>query len=101
LLHSPGDLSTNCWWVALLAFGEGWHNAHHAFPYSARHGLEWYEFDATWILICAMKALGLVWDVQLPSEKAKALKRRKEQPPAAVVTAVVTMEKQAARKRKA
>ncbi|KIY98704.1 stearoyl-CoA desaturase (delta-9desaturase) [Monoraphidium neglectum] len=96
-----GDLSTNCWWVALLAFGEGWHNAHHAFPYSARHGLEWYEFDATWILICAMKALGLVWDVQLPSEKAKALKRRKEQPPAAVVTAVVTMEKQAARKRKA
>jgi fatty-acid desaturase len=60
-----GDLSTNCWWVAAVSFGEGWHNSHHAFPYSARHGLEWWELDPTWYLICILKALGLVWDVQV------------------------------------
>lgn len=85
---SPGDLSTNCWWVALLAFGEGWHNAHHAFPYSARHGLEWWEFDATWILICVLKAMGIVWDVQVPSERTRALKRAKAEQ-VVTVTAVV------------
>ena len=37
------DDSTNNWWVALLTFGEGWHNNHHAHPTSARHGLAWYE----------------------------------------------------------
>jgi stearoyl-CoA desaturase (delta-9 desaturase) len=60
-----GDLSTNCWWVAAVSFGEGWHNSHHAFPYSARHGLEWWELDPTWYLICILKAVGLVWDVQV------------------------------------
>ena len=39
------DDSRNTWWVALLTFGEGWHNNHHAHPTSARHGLAWYEFD--------------------------------------------------------
>jgi hypothetical protein len=39
------DDSRNSWWVALLTFGEGWHNNHHAHPVSARHGLAWYEFD--------------------------------------------------------
>ncbi len=43
-----GDQSTNCWWVALISFGEGWHNNHHAFPFSARHGLRWFEIDMTW-----------------------------------------------------
>ncbi|MEI6829329.1 MAG: fatty acid desaturase, partial [Synechococcaceae cyanobacterium ELA445] len=42
------DLSRNCWWVAILSFGEGWHNNHHAHPSSARHGLRWFEFDITW-----------------------------------------------------
>lgn len=45
---NTGDLSKNNWWVALLAFGEGWHNNHHAFEYSARQGLEWWEIDMTW-----------------------------------------------------
>ena len=40
-----GDDSRNSWWVALLTFGEGWHNNHHAYPTSARHGLRWYEID--------------------------------------------------------
>ena len=40
--------STNSWWVALMTFGEGWHNNHHAHPVSARHGLRWYEIDLNW-----------------------------------------------------
>nr|UDV78656.1 fatty acid desaturase 5.2 [Perilla frutescens] len=44
---NTGDLSRNNWWVAMLAFGEGWHNNHHAFEYSARHGLEWWQIDMT------------------------------------------------------
>ena len=58
------DDSKNSWWVALLTFGEGWHNNHHAHPVSARHGLAWYEFDPTWLELKLLRALGLVWDVQ-------------------------------------
>lgn len=54
------DDSVNVWWVALLAMGEGWHNNHHVFPGSARSGLKWWEFDASWIVISTMKKLGLV-----------------------------------------
>jgi fatty-acid desaturase len=60
------DDSTNNWWVALLTFGEGWHNNHHAFPTSARHGLMWYELDPNWIGIRTMQLVGLAWDVKLP-----------------------------------
>jgi stearoyl-CoA desaturase (delta-9 desaturase) len=48
---ATNDDSRNNWWVALLTFGEGWHNNHHAHPSSARHGLAWYEFDPSWIQI--------------------------------------------------
>jgi stearoyl-CoA desaturase (delta-9 desaturase) len=53
------DDSRNNWWVALLTFGEGWHNNHHAHPSSARHGLAWYEFDPSWIQIRILKRLRL------------------------------------------
>ena len=53
------DLSRNCWWVAILSFGEGWHNNHHAHPGSARHGLRWFEFDITWMHIRLLQKLGL------------------------------------------
>jgi fatty-acid desaturase len=59
------DDSTNNWWVALLTFGEGWHNNHHAHPVSARHGLAWYELDLNWIAISTLRKLGLVWDVKV------------------------------------
>ena len=59
------DDSRNTWWVALLTFGEGWHNNHHAHPTSARHGLAWYEFDITWLELKLLRALGLVWDVRM------------------------------------
>jgi fatty-acid desaturase len=62
-----GDLSTNNWWVALLAWGEGWHNNHHAFPFSARHGQRWFEFDVTWLTIRALQLVGIVRSVKLPS----------------------------------
>ncbi|XP_074312649.1 palmitoyl-monogalactosyldiacylglycerol delta-7 desaturase, chloroplastic-like [Silene latifolia] len=65
------DLSTNNWWVALVSFGEGWHNNHHAFEYSARHGLEWWEVDMTWYTIRLFQALGLAKDVKLPTEAHK------------------------------
>lgn len=65
------DLSRNNWWVALLAFGEGWHNNHHAFEYSARHGLEWWQVDMTWYAVWFFQAIGLATDVKLPSEAQK------------------------------
>jgi fatty-acid desaturase len=53
------DDSRNNWWVALLTGGEGWHNNHHAYPVSARHGLAWYEFDLNYCGIWIMGKLGL------------------------------------------
>jgi len=85
--YETGDLSTNLWWVALGTYGEGWHNAHHAFPFSARHGLEWWELDITWMIIRTMQALGLAWDVQLPTPKQREMKRRKEGTTAAAAPA--------------
>jgi stearoyl-CoA desaturase (delta-9 desaturase) len=58
------DDSRNNWWVALLTFGEGWHNNHHAHPVSIRHGLAWYEIDHSWILVNMWKKLGLAWDLK-------------------------------------
>jgi stearoyl-CoA desaturase (delta-9 desaturase) len=54
------DDSRNNWWVALLTFGEGWHNNHHAHPTSARHGLAWYELDLAWLHIRAFQLTGLI-----------------------------------------
>ena len=58
------DDSRNNWWVALLTFGEGWHNNHHAHPTSARHGLAWYEFDPSWLTLKLLRRLGLAKAVQ-------------------------------------
>ena len=59
------DDSRNSWWIALLTFGEGWHNNHHAHPTSARHGLAWYEFDISWIQIKILKLLGIARSVRV------------------------------------
>jgi stearoyl-CoA desaturase (delta-9 desaturase) len=61
------DESRNNWVVAALTFGEGWHNNHHAFPSSARHGLDRYQLDPSWWTIRGLERLGLVWDVRVPS----------------------------------
>jgi fatty-acid desaturase len=72
--------------VALLTFGEGWHNNHHAHPVSARHGLKWYEIDLNWYGIWALKKLGLarhVYRVKLAElreqEPAHQMERAQEQ----------------------
>ncbi|CAN7053707.1 unnamed protein product [Brassica oleracea var. botrytis] len=62
------DTSRNVWWLAPLTMGESWHNNHHAFEASARHGLEWYQLDLTWYLVLFFQTLGLATDVKLPSE---------------------------------
>ena len=58
------DDSRNNWLLALLTFGEGWHNNHHHFPGSVRQGFTWWEIDLTWYGLRAMSALGLVWDLK-------------------------------------
>src|SRR5580658_9197112 len=70
-----GDTSRNSFWVALLTFGEGWHNNHHAHPQSSRHGLAWYEFDLNWYAIVAFRMLGLAWDVKARDLHADREKR--------------------------
>jgi stearoyl-CoA desaturase (delta-9 desaturase) len=70
------DQSRNLGPFALLSLGDGWHNNHHAFPGSARHGLRWYQLDPTWMLIRTCQALGLAWDVSVPD--AAVVARRQE-----------------------
>jgi fatty-acid desaturase len=69
-----GDTSKNSFWVALLTFGEGWHNNHHAHPQSVRHGLAWYEVDVNWYGISALRMLGLAWD--LKAQKLNAVEEK-------------------------
>lgn len=73
--------SRNLWWVGLLAWGEGWHNTHHAFQRSARHGLEWWEFDATWLVIRALAAVGLAKDIHLLPGNAERFRIHQEDEP--------------------
>jgi len=68
--YPSGDHSRNNFVFGILALGEGWHNNHHAFPTSARHGLRWWQFDLSYYVIRGMALLGLVWKVKLPSKQA-------------------------------
>ena len=72
---ASGDHSTNNFPIAIVSLGEGWHNNHHAFPTSARHGLRWWQFDASYVVITLMRWAGLAWNVRLPSESAMEAKR--------------------------
>ena len=66
--YDTGDASTNNVFIGILAFGEGWHNNHHHYPSSARHGLRWWQVDTTWYLLRTLEAFGLVSDLKLPKE---------------------------------
>ncbi len=68
--HETRDHSTNLWWVAALTYGEGWHNNHHAYATSARHGFKWWEIDPTYYGIKVMQALGLAVKVKFPKLNA-------------------------------
>jgi len=69
--YKTRDLSTNSFWVAILTWGEGWHNNHHAHPTSARHGLTWYEIDLNWYGIWLMKKLGIAKNVRAVDLRAE------------------------------
>jgi stearoyl-CoA desaturase (Delta-9 desaturase) len=72
--YKTKDQSRNLLWLALLSFGEGWHNNHHAFPTSARHGLRWWQIDFSAYLVKAMEKLGWIWDVVYPSQEKQISK---------------------------
>ena len=73
--YASRDEARNNWLIALLVFGEGWHNNHHAFPSSARHGLGRFQFDVSWWVIRLLERVRLVWNVKVPN--ARALERRR------------------------
>jgi stearoyl-CoA desaturase (delta-9 desaturase) len=78
--YESRDQSRNNLVVGLLALGEGWHNNHHAFPASARHGLEWWQLDVSWILIRTLALLGLASNVRtVPVERRRAMRSRRTQ----------------------
>jgi stearoyl-CoA desaturase (delta-9 desaturase) len=64
----PEDNSRNLWWAAILTYGEGWHNNHHAYPNVAKAGLKWWEVDMTWWSIAVLKRLGLAKRVVMPQQ---------------------------------
>lgn len=72
-MFETSDRSKNNWLVGLLAFGEGWHNNHHAFPRSAFHGLRWWQFDLSAGVIRLLESSGLAWNVwRIPAERLAA-----------------------------
>ena len=74
--HKTRDDSTNLWWVGLLAYGEGWHNNHHAFQTSARHGLRWWEIDMTYMAIKTLAFFGLAHSIKLPKIERLSVEER-------------------------
>jgi stearoyl-CoA desaturase (delta-9 desaturase) len=72
------DLSHNEWLVGLLAFGEGWHNNHHAFPRSVFHGLHWWQLDLSGSIIWVLERFGMAKEVYrvTPAMRARRSARR-------------------------
>ena len=64
---SDKDQSRNNFVLGIITMGGGWHNNHHTFPYSASNSIKWWEFDLCYWLILTLKAMGLAWDIKLPS----------------------------------
>jgi stearoyl-CoA desaturase (delta-9 desaturase) len=62
------DNSRNLWWAAILTYGEGWHNNHHAYPNVAKAGWRWWEIDTTWWVIQTMQILGLAKKIVMPPD---------------------------------
>ena len=69
--YKTEDESKNNFFIALLTFGEGWHNNHHHFPGSAKQGFYWWEIDLTYYLLKLMSLLGLIWDIRIVSSNIR------------------------------
>jgi stearoyl-CoA desaturase (delta-9 desaturase) len=76
--YATRDSSRNNVWLALLTFGEGWHNNHHHFPGSARQGFYWWEIDLTWYGLKLMSWLGLIWDLKPVPARLRAARREEQ-----------------------
>jgi stearoyl-CoA desaturase (delta-9 desaturase) len=74
------DDSRDNWLFGVLGFGDGWHNGHHAFPTSARHGLLTGQFDFSYALIRILDRMGLAWDIVIPTEADIHAKRHHQGP---------------------
>ena len=70
------DHSRNNVIFGVLGMGEGWHNNHHAFPTSARHGLRWWEFDLSYVIIKCLGLVGLARNIRVPTPERVAAKLR-------------------------
>jgi stearoyl-CoA desaturase (Delta-9 desaturase) len=64
--YNTGDNSKNSFLAALVVMGDGWHNNHHHYPVSVRHGFEWWQIDPSYYLLCLLERLGIVWDLKRP-----------------------------------
>jgi stearoyl-CoA desaturase (delta-9 desaturase) len=73
--YATRDHSRNNWFLALITFGEGWHNNHHHFPGSARQGFYWWEVDLTYYVLRTMAALGLIWDLKTVPARIREARR--------------------------
>ncbi len=71
-----GDQSRNNRFVALITLGDGWHNNHHRFMYSARHGLRWWEIDITYYVLRILSLFGIVRELRSPTSTAISKSRR-------------------------
>jgi stearoyl-CoA desaturase (delta-9 desaturase) len=71
-----GDMSRNNVVFGYLGMGEGWHNTHHAFPGSARHGLRWWQLDMSFWVIRMLASLGLAWGIKTPTVEMQQAKVR-------------------------
>ena len=74
--YKTNDMSRNNFVFGILALGEGWHNTHHAFPTSARHGLRWWEIDVSYWVIRTLVLFRLAWNLKLPSKERLASTKR-------------------------
>jgi len=83
------DQSRNNFWIGIGAFGEGYHNNHHAQPRCAAHGLRWWEFDVTRYVIWVFEKFGLAWNVVWPKESRATEPQPIETSPANVATSTL------------
>ena len=73
--YATSDDSRNNFWLALLTFGEGWHNNHHHFPGSAKQGFYWWEIDFTYYLLRILAFTGLIWDLRTVPSRIREARR--------------------------